>query len=259
MALSIKNNGPDDDEPAREFYGDSWMDSTTAREPKESDEPEFNPEAEFDTFKVPKGAERVETVTSYMDPNYHNASSMAPPDKTNDKLAKTLISLGVLAVLVILAKILLFPSPKDLTGMTRSSEEDIATTYKITFERDEVMDKYIPQWTNGATIEARSGKGLTVFSIDGKYSGFHIDSKKWTLYGLKVGMAVQDIPGNITFRSEDWFEVLNDALGGNSTADYYYNSSTNECLIITINDNTGRIVAITYCNDFRKISEALSF
>ena len=258
MALQIKNNGPDD-EPAREFYGDSWMDSTTAREPKDSDEPEFNPEAEFDTFKVPKGAERVETVTSYMDPNYHNASSMASPRKSDAKIAKTLITLGVLLIIAIMVKIFVFPAPKDLTSMAKSSEEEIADAYKIKFERDEVMDKYIPQWTNGSTIEARSGKGLTVFSIDGKYSGFHIDTKKWTVYGLKVGMAVQDIPGSITFNSEDWFEVLNDALGGNSTADYYYNSTTNECLAITISDNTGRIVAITYCNDFRKMCENLSF
>ena len=257
MALTIKNNGPEDDEPAREFYGDSWMDSTTAREPKEGDEPEFNPEAEFDTFKVPKGAEKQETVTSFMDPNYHSSSSMAPVDKSDEKLKKTLISLGVLALLVILVKLLVFPSPKDLTSVAALQEEDIASQYHITFERDEEMDRYIPQYSNG-TIEAKSGKGLTVFSIDGVYSGWHFDNTKWTVYGIKVGMAVQDIPSNLTFKGEP-FMLLNDMLGGSSTADYYVNEATNECLVITISDRTGRIAAITYWKDFKNLSAQISF
>lgn len=260
MALQIKNNGPDDDEPSREYYGSSWQESTTAREPSESEEPEFNPEAEFDTFKVPKGVEKAEqTVTSYMDPSYHNSESVATKDKTMENLKKTLIGLLVLAILVIVGKIIFFPTPKDLTDSAKLSEEELASKFHITFQRDETMDKYIPQWTNGSTIEAKTGKGLTVYSVDGVYSGFHFDTKKWTVYGLKVGMAVQDIDGAITFNYEDSFMVLNDVLGGNSSADYYYNTATNEMLTVTISDRTGRIAAISYTNNFRKVTENLSF
>lgn len=52
MALQIKKDGSDN-EPSREYYGSSWTESTTAREPKEGDsgELEFNPELEFDVVK----------------------------------------------------------------------------------------------------------------------------------------------------------------------------------------------------------------
>jgi hypothetical protein len=260
MALQIKNNGPDEDEPAREYYGSSWTESTTAKTPeeREQEEPEFNPEQEFDTFKVPKGVDKEEKeVTSYMDPNFHRADPVVHPDD-NSKLIKSIITVAIIGIIAILIKVLIFPAPKDLTDSARLSEDEIASKFKITFERDEIMDKYIPKWTNG-TVEARSGKGLTVFSIDGKYGGFHIDNKKWSVYGLKIGMKYDEVPAALTFSNSENFMVLNDVIGGNSSADYYYNDATNEGLVVTINDNSGRVVAITYWNDFIKMTENLSY
>lgn len=261
MALQIKNNGPEDGDDEREYYGSSWQESTTAREPSESDEPEFNPEAEFDTFKVPKGVAKEEKqYTTYMDPEYHKNESITSSDKSTKGYIKALITLIVLAVIAFAIKTVFFPAPKDLTAAASLSKEDLAAKYKIKFKRDEAMDKYIPKWIKDSSVlEAETGKGLTVFSINGKYCGFHFDTKKYTAFGLSIGMLYDEIPSKMTFKYEDNLNVVNDALGGISTADYYYNETTNECLIITINDNTAKVSAITYTNDFHLFVENLSY
>ena len=261
MALQIKNNGPEDGDDEREYYGSSWQESTTAREPSESVEPEFNPEAEFDTFKVPKGVAREEKqYTTFMDPEYHKVESNKPEENSAKVYIKAIITLVVLTIIGFGIKTIFFPTPKDLTAAASLSKEDLAAKYKIKFKRDEAMDKYIPKWIKDSSVlEAETGKGLTVFSINGKYCGFHFDTKKYTAFGLSIGMLYDEIPSKMTFKYEDNLNVVNDALGGISTADYYYNETTNECLIITINDNTAKIAAITYTNNFDLFAENLSY
>ena len=47
-------------------------------------------------------------------------------------------------------------------------------------------------------------------------------------------------------------------VGGQSTAWFYYNSANNDCMVIIVNDNSARVVAMTYFNDYKLISENLS-
>ena len=292
MALQLKNNGPDEDEPAREYYGSSWTESTTAREAgsKESGEgsgeggsgggsdgesaggskagsggnapdmPEFNPELEFDAFKVPDGVEKEEKeFISQFDTTKKIDNSLGPfKDKTNEKLIKTAIGLVVLAAIILIIKLVFFPAPRDLTSCTKLSEPELEIELRTTFKRDENMDKFIPHWLESGTFEAKSGKGLYTFSIDGEYKGFHIDKKRYTLYGLTIGERYDVAEMTFNFPYTGSFFVVNDLANGVSTADYYYNESTNECVIVTINNNSGQVVAITYTNDYRKMTENLS-
>ena len=78
------------------------------------------------------------------------------------------------------------------------------------------------------------------------------------MYGLNIGLGAYEIPNKITYKYDSHFEMLNDMMGGQSTADYYYNKAANDCLVITSNDNTGRIVAITYFTDLSKVTETIS-
>ena len=51
--------------------------------------------------------------------------------------------------------------------------------------------------------------------------------------------------------------VLNDMAGGNSTAYYYYNMSENDCFVLIVNEQSNRVVAMTYFNNYSKITETL--
>ena len=106
-------------------------------------------------------------------------------------------------------------------------------------------------------ITVNSGKKLNTVYIDGKYSGIHFSDRRWTIYGLNIGLGETEIAGKITYKYDNCMVILNDALGGTSTADYYYNKAANTCLVVTISDTTNRIVALTYFTDLAKVTEAL--
>ena len=275
MALQMKNNGPDENEPEREYYGSSWTESTTAREAeaKENSEgssaggsgentpdmPEFNPELEFDAFKVPDGVEKEEKeYVSQFDPNYKGHELGPFKDKKNEKLIKTAIGLLVLAVIILIIKLTFFPAPRDLSHCTKMTEAELEDELGTTFKREEKMDKFIPHWLESGTFEAKSGKGLYTFSIDGEYKGFHIDKKRYSFYGLNIGERYDAADVTFKFPYTGSFFIINDLANGVSPADYYYNENTNECVIVTINNNSGQVVAITYTNDYRKMTENLS-
>ena len=85
-----------------------------------------------------------------------------------------------------------------------------------------------------------------------------IDDKKYNMLGIHIGDGEYKIEDNITFEYDEYFSVLNDMAGGNSTALFYFNTAKNDCLVITVNDKSARVVAMTYFNDYKLISKNLS-
>ena len=261
MALAIKHD--DDEKETKEgLHLDGWQNSSTAKALEEGDsnapkEIEFNPEQEFDTFKVPTGVEmdRRELTSGGSNPGLH----IDPPNESKPKIIKISISLVSLLIVLILVKVLAFPTPKDLTADRNMDPSQLSGKYGFSFTRDEGMDKYMPQWTDKRTIEVSKDKGLCVINVDGQYKGFHFDNKKYTFGGLKVGDPEIHMFDDITFKYENDYQILNDMMGGNSEADYFVNWTTNEVLVVTVSDRTNRIVALTYYNDAKTILEALTF
>jgi hypothetical protein len=44
-------------------------------------------------------------------------------------------------------------------------------------------------------------------------------------------------------------------LTGSSSAHYYYNKKENDCLVMTVNKRSNRIVSLTYYSDFDAVSK----
>lgn len=254
MGLQIKHD--DGDNTEQDLSTMNWQDSSTAREAAgEKLEVEFNPEQQFDTFKVPEGVEMDRReLTQGLNPGLH----IDPPNETKSKLIRIGITIGVILVLILMVKLIFFPAPKDLTADRGLDDKQLASKYGINFEREEGMDRYVPQWTEGRTVTVNKGKDLCTIYIDGKYVGFHFDTKRWTFGGLSIGDPEIHMFEQITFEYDKDYNIINDIAEGNSCADYFYNKKTNECLVVTVSDKSNRIVAITYYNDAKLILEGLS-
>lgn len=257
MALQIKHDDGDGGD-SKDIEMTGWQYSSTAREEDGADdpskEPEFNPAQEFDTFKVPDGVEMDKReLTAGLNPGLH----VEAPNETKPKLIKIGIALLVVAIIILIFKLVLFPAPKDLTADRGLDEKQLAAKYGITFERNEDMDKYMPQWTDKRTITVNEGKDLCTIYIDGQYKGFHFDSRKYTFGGLKIGDPEIKMFELVTFPYDEDYQVINDMMGGDSEADYLVNYATNECLVLTVSDKSNRIVAITYYNDAATVLETL--
>ena len=221
--------------------------------------PDFNPELEFDVYKQPESLNKTTEIKSYMSEDDYNVV-INPPK--NNPITGIIIRIVICFVVAIggfvVFKTFIRPDPVDLTADARSTEDTLSTKYKINFENDDAMVKYIPQWSNGGEVKVNTGKKLSTVYIDGDYVGIHFSDRRWTMYGLNIGLGAYEIPNKITYKYDSHFEMLNDMMGGQSTADYYYNKAANDCLVITSNDNTGRIVAITYFTDLSKVTETIS-
>lgn len=61
----------------------------------------------------------------------------------------------------------------------------------------------------------------------------------------------------VTFQdNSEWVSQIHQYSKGTTTY-FYYNNEHNDCVALTVNDTTNRIVGITYFYDFNKIMETI--
>lgn len=261
MALQIKHDDSGD-EPAKGYYGSSWTESTTAREPKEggNGEPEFNPELEFDVVNSQGSSIRPPASPPIIpDRRYATVPKDSGPKVLFDvKLIKIIIAVIIILVLpVILYKKVIHPKPKDLTPLMHSSYDELDAQIDGEFTRDTKMDKYIPKLADNITIEAYSGGDIYPFMVDGEFGGIHLAERKWEMYGVSVGMAEAEAVKKTTYVYEKSMVTILDLAGGQSNAYYYYNKKNNDCLVMTVNGTSNKVVAVTYYRDYNKLTQNL--
>jgi len=167
----------------------------------------------------------------------------------------------VIAVIAVVGVKLIYglvnPKSIDVTNYVNLEADEFAKKMDISLKPDSAMSTKIPHYCDG-TVTVDSNEKIGVVYIDGKRKGIHTDDKKYNMFGIHIGDGEYKIEDNITFEYDEYFSVLNDMAGGNSTALFYYNTAKNDCLVITVNDKSARVVAMTYFNDYKLISKNLS-
>lgn len=153
----------------------------------------------------------------------------------------------------------IFPEVTDLTPYLTMSKYDLERTLGVSLSDKPNMVKKIYEFTEGEiTVDGSEKNDIGIVYIDGKQSGLHTDSRIYSMYGIKLGDAALYLEDNITYPYERTYEVLNDIGQGSSTATFYQNYTRNDCLVVVINDTSGRVVALTYFSDGKKATEQLS-
>ncbi|MDE7254391.1 MAG: hypothetical protein K2O32_15830 [Acetatifactor sp.] len=152
-----------------------------------------------------------------------------------------------------------YPEVTDLTPYLTMSKYELERTLGITLSDKPNMVKKIYEFTEGEiTVDGSEENNIGIVYIDGKQSGLHTDSRIYSMYGIKMGDAALYLKDNITYPYESVYEVLNDIGQGSSTATFYQNFTKNDCLVVVVNDTSGRVVALTYYSDGKKATEQLS-
>ncbi|MBQ9279126.1 MAG: hypothetical protein IJ224_10900 [Lachnospiraceae bacterium] len=145
----------------------------------------------------------------------------------------------------------------DITDYVNKSENEIEKAFGVDLVDSPEKVSSVHQYSNGS-VSVSSDGDISVIYINGVQKGVKVDSKKYSMFGVKIGDPAYKINDNIRYNYSGTFNVLNDMISGKSTTDYYYNRDKNDCFIVIINEDSGRVVSMSYYNDFNLISENLS-
>lgn len=150
------------------------------------------------------------------------------------------------------------PETKDISYLAAKNKSEIQSELGCTFTPDAGIAKRVYVYTKGElTADSNSQEGISILYIDGEQVGIHTDNRIYSMFNIAIGDAIISVQSNTTFTYDDHFEVLDDLYGGSSTATFYYNSTSGECLVVIANDTTNRVVALTYYKDGRRATEML--
>lgn len=148
----------------------------------------------------------------------------------------------------------------DVTDYVKSDEATIGSKLKLSgeFEQDNAWRDRMPVYSNmrnGMTVKSNDGIGI-IYKND-KQIGIAVDGKEYKIFGVKIGDPEYKVSDNITFTYDNEFNIFDDLVDTRSMGTYYHNFTTNELLVITVNGNTNRVVAITYFYDGRFLTNTL--
>lgn len=198
-------------------------------------------------------------ITTSLKSNTVNEAAVKPTAGVT--IVKLIIALIVCGALILIGKGIAskaLPEGEDITAVLKKSESAIAQQLGLTFTEDATLVNEIPQYSEGK-VRVVSAEDVAVVYIDGRQMGVHMRTKLYRMYNVQVGMGEKEANENMTYVSDNFFSVLNDMAVGRTTTYFYYNMAQNDCLALTINNTTNRVVAVTYYYDYKKISETLEF
>lgn len=170
-------------------------------------------------------------------------------------IIKVVAALVIAAVIILIGKQVaskLLPEGEDITDCIGKSETEIASTLGVQFTDNTTWAQNMIQFS-GSDLTIHGNDDLGVVYINGNPIGLHINSKKYTMYGIQVGQAEKDVYEDTTYLYDNVLHILDNGGKEGTTTYYYYNKSRNDCIAIVINDTTNRIVAYTYYNNYSLI------
>lgn len=137
------------------------------------------------------------------------------------------------------------------------SSEELEASLGLTLTKNSNMSSQIPHYTKGEVTVDGNGE-IGVIYIDGKQTGIHVNSKKYTLFGVRMGYDERKVKENMMFPNDRNFFIIEDMAVGYSTAQFYCNTIKGDCLVLIYNDTSKKVVAMTYYSNYKKALERLS-
>lgn len=171
-------------------------------------------------------------------------------------IARWMMILAAIAGAVFFIMKVVNPEAKDVTNLVNMDVEEVERTLDVTLNENSSMISQIYQYSDGNVTVYGNGE-IGVVYIDDLYVGLHINDKKYSLYGVKIGDSETTAEANMTFASDESMVVLNDITKGNSTTVFYINKVKGDCFAVIYNDHSNRAVAMTYFKNCAKVTENL--
>lgn len=244
MALQLKDGNTSTNEERTDKAANSGAGSSNPW-----DMPDINLEQD-EPIKVSKPAQS----------NYVPAKSSSNIGALVGKLIGFAIVIVVLLVVAKVASGIANPKATDITQYVNHSESQLSSLLGITFEENTTWAKNMFQYS-GEPLTIHSDKDLGVVYVKGKQIGVHINSKKYEMFGLQVGLGEVDVERSLSqnYQYTASIQIVDNGGLAGTTTYYYVNENKNDCVVVVINNTTNRLMAMTYYNNFRLIGKKLEF
>lgn len=143
----------------------------------------------------------------------------------------------------------------DLANYVDATADGLAVSLGVELPDNPDMVSKIHQYSD-SKITVRGNGHVGVVYFDGKQTGLFCDTRSYSFFNAKLGEHMTSVEDNMTYDYDNVFYII-DEYGGMSTTYFYYNKSNNDCFAV-IYTKQDKVAAMTYFNDYRKISERLS-
>ena len=189
---------------------------------------------------------------------------------TNNRFANTIIDLSYKAIGVMVVFSFVFMAyqgvvkfldsgsrAQDITHCLTLSEKKIESKLETTFTEDiTVKDKIFNDSPDN--ISVKTDGSLNLIYLNGKRIGVDTSSNQYKFYNIAVNQPEIKALKETTYDYEGYTQSLGGISGRSSKTYYYYNTTKNDCLAVSVNNVTNRISEVTYYSDYSKIKSLLN-
>ena len=142
---------------------------------------------------------------------------------------------------------------RDISPYLTMDEKTICTHLDTTFEDSPDLSKAMSQGSR-EHVTVRSDGELNLIYIDGKLTGYNTTGREYQIYGVAINQPEISAVHNMMYGYDGSMREVSDFSGGASDSHYYYNNKRNDCLVLTVNRNSNRVVSVTFYNNYHLIA-----
>ncbi len=148
-------------------------------------------------------------------------------------------------------KYFLWSGGNEMSAFLNLPESSIETELNTTFTLEPNLTSALSQ-KSGSHIIVRSDGELNIIYMEGDRVGVNTSGRKYQFFGVSVNQPEISAVHNMTYKYNGTGEEVT-KMPGSSRAHYYYNTQNNDCLVLTVNTHSNRVVSVTYYNDYQRI------
>ena len=146
---------------------------------------------------------------------------------------------------------------REISQFADHPENLMAKELDTSFKDESLEDVKIPG-LKADGLKVRSDGEIDIVYLDGKKVGVNTDSRNYMLFGVGINQTEIKVSDEMYYNYESCTQAIADLASGSANTYYYYNTKKNDCLALTINTNSNRVVNITYYTDYDRVAEILS-
>ena len=149
---------------------------------------------------------------------------------------------------------LLHSGGTDITTWLSSPERVLEDQLKTYFLLDQSLTSTIKA-ENGveAKLTVESDGELNIIYLNGKQVGINTSGRKYQFYNVAINQPEINAVRDTHYVYDDYWESVGNLEQAVSRTHYYYNNKNNDCLAMTVNLYSNRIVNLTYYSNYQFI------
>ena len=146
---------------------------------------------------------------------------------------------------------------RDISPYLTMSDEELANQLKTTFMDTPDLGKNLSLHSS-YHITVKTDGELNLLYYDGKYLGVNTTERAYQIFGVAVNQPEITAVHGMLYGYDGSMREVSDFAGGASDSHYYYNRIRNDCLVLTVNVSSNRVVSVSYYNDWKLIQSTVT-